>query len=176
MFGAAHAGVTMPDITPVQTPKQIAQVAGLVRDIWTDHYTPIIGHTQVDYMLNKFQSQQAIATQISDGYEYYLTLHNQKPAAYLALLPDTDDATCLISKIYVSRAARNLGLGRALLNFTENLCRQRQLHTLWLTVNKQNATAINWYTRKGFINIGPILQDIGGGFVMDDYRMEKRVD
>jgi len=27
-----------------------------------------------------------------------------------------------------------------------------------------------------FTNIGPIVQDIGGGFVMDDFRMEKDIE
>lgn len=46
---------------------------------------------------------------------------------------------------------------------------------LWLTVNKDNAGAIAWYTRKGFKNAGAIVQDIGAGYVMDDYRMEKSI-
>ena len=35
--------------------------------------------------------------------------------------------------------------------------------------------SIAWYTRMGFRNAGPIVQDIGAGYVMDDYRMEKVV-
>ena len=46
---------------------------------------------------------------------------------------------------------------------------------LWLTVNKDNAGAIAWYTRMGFKNAGAIVQDIGAGYVMDDYRMEKSI-
>jgi len=46
---------------------------------------------------------------------------------------------------------------------------------MWLTVNKNNSHSIAWYSRMGFTNAGPILQDIGGGFVMDDFRMEKSI-
>jgi hypothetical protein len=28
----------------------------------------------------------------------------------------------------------------------------------------------------GFRNTGPIVQDIGGGFVMDDFRLEKMIE
>ena len=50
---------------------------------------------------------------------------------------------------YVTQAGRGGGFGRKM--------------PLWLTVNKDNAGAIAWYTRKGFKNAGAIVQDIGMG-------------
>ena len=44
---------------------------------------------------------------------------------------------------------------------------------IWLTVNKYNTAAIKAYKKMGFINIAAITQDIGNGFIMDDYKMEK---
>jgi hypothetical protein len=38
-----------------------------------------------------------------------------------------------------------------------------------------HSDAIAWYTRMGFTIVGPTVQDIGAGFVMDDYRMEKTI-
>jgi hypothetical protein len=35
-----------------------------------------------------------------------------------------------------------------------------------------NAHPIEWYSRMGFRKIGSVIQDIGCGFVMDDYRFE----
>ena len=34
---------------------------------------------------------------------------------------------------------------------------------LWLTVNKDNAGAIAWYTRKGFKNAGRLFKILGRG-------------
>jgi ribosomal protein S18 acetylase RimI-like enzyme len=62
-----------------------------------------------------------------------------------------------------------------MLEFVEDLCRQRKIKKIWLTVNKNNSHSIKWYSRMGFTNTGPLLQDIGGGFVMNDYRMEKTI-
>jgi diamine N-acetyltransferase len=42
-----------------------------------------------------------------------------------------------------------------------------------LTVNKNNTGAISVYEKIGFRNVGSLVQDIGSGFVMDDYAMEK---
>ena len=46
---------------------------------------------------------------------------------------------------------------------------------LVLAVNKANAKAISAYTKYGFRIREAIVQDIGGGFVMDDYVMVKDV-
>jgi diamine N-acetyltransferase len=44
----------------VRSEEQIAEVARRAREIWLDHYVPIIGREQVDYMLDKFQSERAV--------------------------------------------------------------------------------------------------------------------
>lgn len=165
----------MADIVEVHTKAQIAETARLAGEIWRQHYAPIIGQAQVDYMLEKFQSEAAIAAQIADGYEYYLLADEGESAGYIAIVPEPQQSSLLLSKIYVLDAKRGCGYGRKMMSFAEELCRQRQLKTLWLTVNKNNSASIAWYTQMGFANAGPIVQDIGNGFVMDDYRMEKVV-
>lgn len=165
----------MSDVIRVETDQQISTVAQLARAIWPEHYVPIIGQAQVDYMLETFQSEAAIAAQIAGGQEYYLLRNDGVPVGYLGLVPDTVDSTMMISKIYVISNRRGDGFGRKMLDFVEDLCRERRISTLWLTVNKHNIHAINWYTRMGFNNSGSVVQDIGRGFVMDDYRMEKPV-
>ena len=44
------------------------------------------------------------------------------------------------------------------------------------TVNKHNDLAIRAYRAKGFQTIDAVETDIGNGFVMDDFIMEKRVE
>ena len=44
-----------------------------------------------------------------------------------------------------------------------------------IAVNKDNADSIAFYRRVGFGIAGSSVMDIGGGFVMDDYRMVKSV-
>ena len=43
-------------------------------------------------------------------------------------------------------------------------------------VNRNNRPSIAWYTGMGFKTVASIVQDMGLGFVMDDYRMEKTID
>ncbi|MEA5445601.1 GNAT family N-acetyltransferase [Gammaproteobacteria bacterium AB-CW1] len=165
----------MVEIVKVSTETQIAAVARLAREIWVDHYAPIIGRAQVDYMLSNFQSEAAIARQLNEGQEYYLLRRDGQAAGYLALIAEPAEQRLKISKIYVDGRYRGQGLGRRLLAFTEEVCRERDLDMLWLTVNRDNLDSIRWYESMGFRNTGPVMFDIGGGYVMDDYRMEKQL-
>ena len=46
---------------------------------------------------------------------------------------------------------------------------------MYLTVNKHNDLGIRAYKAKGFETIDAVETDIGNGFIMDDYIMEKKV-
>lgn len=63
---------------PVTTPQQLAVVAGLAREIWYEYYVSLIGRAQVDYMVSKFQSTEAMAQQLREGYEYFLAQKDGK--------------------------------------------------------------------------------------------------
>ena len=157
----------------VATREQIAAVAALAREIWTQHYAPIIGMAQVEYMLDKFQSTEVIARQIAaERYEYYLA----PDAGYLALVPDLAKKSLMLSKIYVKAALRGTGWGRTMAEFAEKRCSELGCGELWLTVNRNNAGSIAFYERRGFRKAQALVTDIGGGFVMDDWRMVKNVE
>ena len=156
----------------VDNPGQIAAVAALARETWTQHYVPIIGAAQVEYMLAKFQSAEAIARQIAaEGYEYYLA----PGAGYLALVPDPAKKSLMLSKIYVKAALRGTGWGRAMEEFAERRCSELGCNELWLTVNRHNLGSIAFYERLGFRKTREVATDIGSGFVMDDWWMAKSV-
>lgn len=173
---AWHGEEYSPDMIEIQqvlSHADVMVVVDLAREIWIDHYTPIIGAKQVEYMLDRFQSADSIRSQLSEGYEYYLAVADTRQCGYLAVAADVDDSSLMISKIYVRRESRGCGIGRKLLDFAEIICRQRELRSIWLTVNKFNCNSIAWYERVGFVNAGELVQDIGNAFRMDDYKMIK---
>ncbi len=156
----------------VESMEQIAAVAALAQEIWTQHYVPIIGASQVDYMLKKFQSAAVIARQIAaEGYEYYLA----PQVGYLALVPDRMKNSLLLSKIYIKADQRGTGLGRALVEFAEQRAAELECRELWLTVNRNNTGSIAFYERAGFLKTRMVVTDIGGGFAMDDWWMSKPI-
>jgi ribosomal protein S18 acetylase RimI-like enzyme len=169
----ARDNIFMPEILAVTNPADIEAVAILAHEIWNQHYIPIIGQEQVDYMLGKFQNAKAIGEQINRGYHYFIAKHQGKNAGYFALVPDMKNASAQLSKIYIRLDLRRCGLGREILAFVEAYCVNEGIRELWLTVNRHNTNAIAFYQRTGFHVESLTVQNIGNGFVMDDYRMAK---
>lgn len=149
--------------------KDFIQIATLANIIWREHYTPIIGKAQVDYMLEHFQSGEAIAKQVAEGMNYVLIQKEGTPLGYLAI--QKRDRELFLSKIYLLRDYRGLGMGKAAMDFIAEKARELGCDRIMLTVNKNNQRSIRAYTKMGFENKGALVTDIGGGFVMDDYRM-----
>lgn len=167
---------TTLQFVPVRTPEQLATVAALAHEIWYEFYVPLIGRAQVDYMVAKFQNTAAMQSQIDQGYEYFLVTQRDTSGlagdiGYCAVQEQADGALFL-SKFYLRKSARGSGTGRKCMEFIEGLARRRGLSLLWLTVNKGNPS-VQAYQRLGFRIAADLVMDIGGGFVMDDYRMEK---
>ncbi|AOW19625.1 GNAT family N-acetyltransferase [Urechidicola croceus] len=156
-------------IKNVENTDEIEVVSQLAYKIWNQHYVPIIGQDQVDYMIDKFQSQIAITNQIKNGYEYYLISHNEIAVGYLALVPDNQTKKLMISKIYIDADYRGSGNGKQLLDFTKKVSKEIGFKTIWLTVNKYNSKSINWYQKNGFEITEEVTMDIGNGYFMDDY-------
>ncbi len=164
----------MVKITSANSISSYKMIADLARSIWTEHYTPIIGEQQVTYMLNKFQSAQAIKEQIDQGGHYYLLNLNEKPVGYFSYV--LNPKSLFLSKLYVLNSARGNGIGSQALAFIAAQVKKFDLSKIELTVNKYNTNSINVYEKMGFVNVNSIVQDIGNGYIMDDYVMEKYID
>lgn len=163
----------MPDIKMAEVfPEEVETLAALAQSIWTDHFTPIIGAAQTAYMIEKFQSAPAMRAQMAnDGYRYYFFLYNGQKAGYTGVRRDGD--SLFLSKIYVEKLFRRKGIAAYGITAMAAMCRHEGLRKIRLTVNKHNEGSIACYLAQGFSISYPLVTDIGNGFVMDDYVMEK---
>ena len=165
----------MRSIKQVAEQRDIQVVSALACEIWNEYFVCIIGKPQVDYMLSHFQSVQAITAQLESGQEYYLLKLDTKPVGYLSLVPNSPRGKMMISKIYIKQVIRGAGMGNYLLDFVKDQCKKRGLHSILLTVNRNNQSTIEWYLRRGFKVTDEIKKDIGAGYFMDDFVMEMAV-
>lgn len=83
----------------VLSAQDINDTARLANGIWHEHFTPIIGEKQVNYMLDRFQSAPAIAEQIRQGYLYFALILDHRQIGYAAFRID-DDALFFKQTIY----------------------------------------------------------------------------
>ena len=160
-------------IKTVSNKDQLNTIENLAHEIWNAHYTPIIGKEQIRYMLEKYQSVEAMSEQIKNGSIYFLSEHNKLPIGYMSVNIETD--TLFLSKLYVLESERCKGYGRQMIIHLELLSKEKNLNKISLTVNKHNTQSIKMYEKVGFVISGKVVKDIGQGFVMDDYQMEKSV-
>lgn len=159
---------------PVTTLEQIIKIAELANVIWKEHYEPILGRKQVEYMLEHFQSVAPITEQINtDGYQYYILTCYGGDAGYLSI--HKEEEALFLSKFYIAKKFRGRGYAHRVISFLEDYCYGNRLNKIRLTVNKYNDSSIAIYESLGFIKSGTQVTDIGEGYVMDDYVMEKRL-
>ncbi len=153
--------------------QDIQNTARLAQMIWREHFTPIIGEKQVDYMLDKFQSAPAIAEQIRQGYLYFALMSDNRQIGYTAFR--IDDDTLFLSKLYIQKEFRGRGYARIVLDKAEETAKKNTKPVVRLTCNKNNANSLAAYKKLGFLIVREEKTDIGSGFFMDDYILEKQI-
>lgn len=158
------------NITCIKSDEDILRLEKLAHEIWNQHFVPIIGQAQVDYMLGKFQSFEPMKNQLNEGMNYYLLDVDGDDAAYCGFKKDGERV--FLSKLYVKLEYRRRGLSRILLDKVLSFAESNNLHAVYLTVNKHNDNTIAVYKHIGFEITDSVVSDIGNGFVMDDYIMQ----
>jgi ribosomal protein S18 acetylase RimI-like enzyme len=155
---------------------EIAVVTGLAHAIWQAHYPGIITVEQIDYMLARGYAADVLAGflgRADRGLE--LALVDGEPAGFAAWYVTDDPGEAKLDKLYVLQARQRLGLGGSLIRRIAELARAAGATTLILNVNKRNVQAIRAYEKHGFAIRAAVVDDIGGGYVMDDYVMAREI-
>lgn len=173
---------------PVKTDDQIEELGRLAGEIWRGYWPPLIGAAQTEYMVERFQTADAIRRGMAEQqYRYWFIEDDEAKltadpegarggwtpvVGYTGGYTEPETNRFFISKIYLLPQARGRGYCSRVIEFYHRLCAAEGLHALYLTVNKGNELGIRAYTAKGFKVIDAVEADIGSGFIMDDYIME----
>lgn len=149
----------------------ISKLAELTSEIWHEYWTCILSNEQIDYMVDKFQSEFAIRNQITnENYTYLYIMYDSEKAGYIGLSNKKD--YLFLSKLYIKKEFRHIGLGTKTFEFIKQFAQKNRYKKIQLTVNKYNKNTINAYVKWGFETIDSVVTDIGNNFVMDDYIMQ----
>ncbi|MFA7622852.1 MAG: GNAT family N-acetyltransferase [Candidatus Methanomethylophilaceae archaeon] len=147
------------------------EIAKLAKEIWTECFGSMLPPGQTEYMIEKFQSEEAIIEQMSEGYIYDTIFFGKRNVGYSAIKVEED--RIFISKIYLLSGFRGRGLAYERFQEIEAIARDLGKPNLYLTVNRNNEPAIRFYRSMGFFIDDEVDKDIGGGFSMNDYIMRK---
>jgi diamine N-acetyltransferase len=153
--------------------QDIPLIRELTFNIWPQTYEPIISKEQIDYMLEMMYSVPSLETQINDG-ACFIFVYEEKDPVGFASFQETEPAKWKLHKLYVLASQQGKGTGRFVIDYIIETIKQQGGQSLYLQVNRRNK-ARDFYEKLGFEVIKEFDFDIGNGYVMDDYVMEKRV-
>ncbi len=152
----------------------LATLAKLAQLIWQQHYPAIISQAQIDYMLAQRYAVPALQAEIGTAGHWLDGLWLAEcMSGFVNYFLLADPAVMKLDKLYLHPEWHGKGLGSLLLQYVAARARQQGCTTLQLAVNKRNRLAIRAYQRNGFSIVESMTQDIGGGFVMDDYLLQR---
>lgn len=155
---------TVADLPTIQ---KIAKVT------WGPTYTHIIGEEQVEYMLGKMYNIDALQAQLAQGHKFLIAEQGSKKVGFASYSRDEGDAFHL-HKLYVLPEIHGQGVGKLLMNEVVSKVRAEGGKYLRLNVNRYNK-AKDFYESAGFKIKESVDNEIGNGFLMNDYIMEKTI-
>lgn len=151
----------------------IAAVIDLAGVIWRRHYPGVISMEQIDYMLAQRYTPAVIRAQMQSGNAWWDKAVLDGRIIGFAQY-ELYEHSMKLDKLYVHQDHQRQGYGGRMLAHVEDAARRHGLSTVRLNVNKHNLNSIEAYRKNGYAVVETVVADIGRGFVMDDYVMEKK--
>ncbi len=163
----------MPQIR-LATPADYPTIEHIARQTWPDTFGSILSVEQLNYMLNWMYSQQAIAEQIEQKGHVFLMASDDagQDVGYVSYEVNYEPTITKIHKLYLLPQTQGQGIGRLLIDEVARRTVVAGNTALSLNVNRQNR-AVQFYERMGFSVVTHEDIDIGNGFLMQDYIMQK---
>ena len=156
--------------------ENFTSIRTIAKEVWPIAYGAILSQAQLDYMMEMMYSIPSLQLQSNSkkhrfilakeddnilGFASYEFNHGKKPKTK-------------IHKIYILPNYQRKGIGKELVGYIINEAKVRHQKAMVLNVNKNNK-AIRFYEAIGFVISDEEVIDIGNGYVMDDYVMEKSI-
>lgn len=140
--------------------------------IWRACYPGIVTPEQIEYMLAQRYKTGLIRQLLARG-DLWLAARAEGRLVGFAHGHPLDTGDYKLDKLYVDVGLQRHGVGGRLIAEVAARARNHGFTRLVLRVNRGNRRAIDAYLKHGFQVATLVVEDIGGGFVMDDYVMVK---
>lgn len=153
--------------------EDIPLIRELTFQIWPQTYATLLTPAQLDYMLDLMYSEASLQKQMSNGSQFIFAYDNEQPVGFAAYFLK-EPSVYKLDKIYILPSQQGKGTGRLMLDYVMDEIKQSGAAFLQLQVKRDNKARF-FYEKLGFIILKEINVDIGNGYFMNDYLMEKKV-
>lgn len=156
--------------------EEIFVIQSLADRIWPSTFSDILTQEQIIYMMDMMYNTGSLEKQMEElGHHYLLAKDNDEYLGYLSYeLNYKNSEITKIHKIYVLPSCQRRGIGQLFINAISDIAKANNNKKLSLNVNRFNK-AVNFYQHIGFEIKGKEDIDIGNGFLMEDYIMNKKL-
>lgn len=151
----------------------IPLIRKLTFKVWPQTYAPILSQQKIDYMLEMMYSESSLKKQMTEDGCHFIFVYDETEPVGFASYQEIRPATWKLQKIYILTTQQGKGTGKFVIDHILKEIQQQGGTSLQLQVNRQNK-ARYFYERIGFTIIEEADFDIGNGFFMNDYVMEKK--
>lgn len=158
------------------TAKDIKIIQEITYKTWPITYGKILSKEQLDYMLDLFYSDEALINQFEKKEQlFYLISEDEVTLGFIGIEHNyKDEAVTKIHKIYLLPETQGKGIGKKVIEQIEKMALENHSTVLSLNVNRFNS-ALSFYKKIGFEVIDEANIDIGNGYFMEDFVMEKKL-
>jgi ribosomal protein S18 acetylase RimI-like enzyme len=154
---------------------ELEAVQSLATQIWRVAYANLLSAAQIDYMLPRMYAPDVIRAELVRGIVWEWIEWEAAHVGYLAWEHQPSARRVHLHKLYLVPRLHGRGLGQAALQRVISHARSLGADGVTLHVNRHNETALKAYSRAGFRVFGEICTDIGSGFVMDDFQLQREL-
>ncbi len=151
----------------------IPLIRELTYKVWPQTYASILSPEQITYMLDMMYSEESLKKQMNEGAQFIIVYDELEPAGF-ASYQQIETGVYKLHKIYVLPSQQGKGTGRFIIDQVIQEIKNKGALSLKLQVNINNK-AKSFYEKLGFREKELINLDIGNGFFMNDYIMEKTI-
>lgn len=156
-------------------PNEYNIIQDIARKTWPVAYSAILSNLQMEYMLEMFYSIEALNKNADKGDRFLLAKENGIPLGFASYEHNyRSKPVTRIHKIYILPEAQGKGIGKRLMDEIEFLAKKNHSQFLSLNVNRYNKAQL-FYQKLGFEITAEEDVEIGNGFLMEDYIMEKKL-
>ncbi|MGO4773806.1 GNAT family N-acetyltransferase [Flavobacterium sp. W22_SRS_FK3] len=143
---------------------------------WPITYGKILSREQLDYMLDLIYSDKALNDLLEKKEQlFYLILEDETTLGFIAIEHNyKDESVTRIHKIYLLPETQGKGIGKKVIEGIEKMALKNHSKALSLNVNRFNS-ALGFYKKIGFEVMDEVNIEIGNGYLMEDYVMEKKL-
>lgn len=164
-------------ITEISDAAQLKIIEELSWKIFPRTYEGLIPAAQIPYMMRLMYDDAVLRKEFEAGMKFDVIYDAAVPIGYISWhMADCDEGRFLrLEKLYLDFAYHGRSIGNMALLFMIGTAERAEASFISLNVNKHNIRAQKAYCRAGFRRWRSETEDVGNGFVKDDYVMRRDI-